>query len=135
MDIIICLDDRNGMLFHHRRQSRDREVIRDMLQECAGRKLLVSPFSAGLFEKGARGVIVVDNPLSQAQNQDVCFIEAEDITPYRDSVESWIIYRWNRRYPADTWFSIDLHEDWKLAETTEFAGYSHEKITKEIYTR
>ena len=51
MDIIICLDDRNGMLFHHRRQSRDREVIRDMLQECAGRKLLVSPFSAGLFEK------------------------------------------------------------------------------------
>ena len=93
------------------------------------------PASAGLFEKGARGVIVVDNPLSQAQKQDVCFIEAEDITPYRDSVESWIIYRWNRRYPADTWFSIDLHEDWKLAEITEFAGYSHEKITKEIYTR
>gem|GEM_PF-5722604 len=40
MDVFVCLDDRNGMLFNHRRQSRDREVIRDVL---GGPALLHSP--------------------------------------------------------------------------------------------
>ena len=45
--------------------------------------------------------------------------------------ETIILYRWNRKYPADHYFSIDLTQ-WKLMETTEFPGNSHEKITKEI---
>ena len=31
MDVFVCLDDRGGMFFNHRRQSRDRQVIQDML--------------------------------------------------------------------------------------------------------
>ena len=30
MQIIVCLDTKNGMMFNHRRQSRDREVLNDI---------------------------------------------------------------------------------------------------------
>ena len=31
MTIFVCIDDKNGMLFNHRRQSRDEAVLKDML--------------------------------------------------------------------------------------------------------
>lgn len=31
MTLILCLDDENGMMFNHRRQSRDRVLISEML--------------------------------------------------------------------------------------------------------
>ena len=40
----------------------------------------------------------------------------------------------NRDYPADMYFKMDLGS-WKLAETQEYAGSSHEKITEERYVR
>ena len=48
-------------------------------------------------------------------------------------IEQFIIYRWNRVYPADV--SVEIGAEWKLTETEEFLGFSHEKITKEIYCR
>ena len=38
-----------------------------------------------------------------------------------------------RVYPADV--SVEIGVEWKLTETEEFSGFSHEKITKEIYCR
>ena len=31
--------------------------------------------------------------------------------------------------------SVEIGAEWKLTETEEFPGFSHEKITKEIYCR
>ena len=46
------------------------------------------------------------------------------------------MYRWNRVYPADTYFDIDLvKEGFVLRDTRELEGNSHEKITKETFTR
>ncbi|MFR4122966.1 MAG: hypothetical protein ACLT0W_12285 [Clostridium sp.] len=45
-----------------------------------------------------------------------------------------ILYKWNRVYPADQYFAMDL-SGWKLVETVEFPGSSHEKITEERYER
>ena len=51
-------------------------------------------------------------------------------------IEKIILYRWNRKYPADFRFDINLEDsEWKLAETREFTGSSHEKITEEVYVR
>ena len=36
MEVIVCVDDHNGMLFNHRRQSRDQAVIADMWKESKG---------------------------------------------------------------------------------------------------
>lgn len=51
-------------------------------------------------------------------------------------VEKIIKFKWNREYPADFYFGIDVTLPvWKMIETEEFAGSSHEKITKEVYIR
>ena len=39
-------------------------------------------------------------------------------------------------YPADQSFDLDLcGGNWKLSESDEFAGYSHERITMEVYQK
>ena len=42
-----------------------------------------------------------------------------------------ILCHWNRDYPADVFFEVDLSK-WRLEERKDFSGYSHEKITKEL---
>ena len=32
MTVIVCLDNANGMMFNHRRQSRDANVVKDILK-------------------------------------------------------------------------------------------------------
>ena len=39
MQIIVCVDDRGGMLFNKRRQSRDRVLIADVLSELGDKKI------------------------------------------------------------------------------------------------
>jgi hypothetical protein len=54
------------------------------------------------------------------------------LLPVADRIEELVIYHWNRKYPAD--FKLDLpYKKWKKQSKEEFAGFSHEKITKEIY--
>ena len=54
----------------------------------------------------------------------------------QDRIEEVIVYKWNRRYPTDTYFDLDLAAlGFRLASSEEFAGYSHEKITKETYRK
>lgn len=40
----------------------------------------------------------------------------------------------NRDYPVDLYFEIDLSR-WKKISSKEFAGSSHDKITKEEWVR
>ena len=76
------------------------------------------------------------NFLDKARPGDFCFIENVAPSAYEDKIEKIILYRWNRNYPGDLYFDIPLEEHgWKLIETDDFAGRSHEKITKEVYER
>ena len=45
-----------------------------------------------------------------------------------------IVFKWNRVYPKDFEFELDLSK-WKLAESSEFKGSSHDNITMEVYVR
>ena len=58
MIVIVCVDQRNGLAFNGRRQSRDRMVAADILKESAGRRLWMTPSSRRLFLPEAE--IVVD---------------------------------------------------------------------------
>ena len=49
MIVIVCVDQRNGLAFNGRRQSRDRMVAADILKESAGRRLWMTPSSRRLF--------------------------------------------------------------------------------------
>ena len=44
MTVIVCLDNANGMMFNHRRQSRDANVVKDILKTINGASLLIAPY-------------------------------------------------------------------------------------------
>lgn len=128
MKLIVCLDDNNGMMFNKRRQSRDRVLIENALEFCKGEKLYANEYSAKLFPENT--VEIFEN-IEQIGNS-FCF--AEDFNVNEEYVGEIIVYKWNRLYPADTYFNIDL-KNWNLIESVDFEGSSHEKITREIYRR
>ena len=76
MNIIICLDTKNGMAFNRRRQSRDRCVIADMEKSIPNAEILASSYSKPLFEGGNLKVKYSDNYLDTATDEDYCFVES-----------------------------------------------------------
>lgn len=128
MKLIVCLDDNNGMMFNKRRQSRDRVLVENVVEFCKGEKLYTNEYSAKLFPENS--VETVDNPAEIGDGY--CF--AENFTVNEEKVDEIIVYKWNRVYPADTYFNIEL-ANWNLTEAVDFEGSSHEKITREIYRR
>ena len=121
MNIIICLDDRNGMMFNKRRQSRDKKVIQNMRELCVESHLWTSDYSGLLFEM--KDVYVTDNFLEHAAEDDYCFIESIDPNEIEVPINKIVVYRWNRVYPADLYCTLDF-SNYKLIDEKEFPGSS-----------
>lgn len=134
MILIVCLDDNNGMMFNKRRQSKDSAVRADMIAHAGGSAVWMSSYSAKQFEEPEAVISVDDAFLEKAGDGEFCFLEGEGALAAEDRIEKLIVYKWNRMYPSDVKFDIDL-SSWKLDSTAEFAGSSHEKITKEVYIK
>lgn len=135
MYIIICIDDNKGMMFNHRRQSQDKELRNHILSEINNDKLWMNVYTSGQFHETRLQNIVVDQDfLKKADQYEYCFVEDENIKPYMERIEKIILFKWNRKYPADFYYNIDM-SGWKLVKTEELKGNSHEKITKEIYIK
>lgn len=135
MIVMLCVDDKNGMLFNRRRQSKDRVLQQHVLALAGSSRLWMSPYSRKQFTDTGLAEIVVDEAyLEKAETGDYCFVEDRDVIPYADRIEKVVLFRWNRNYPADTFFTLDL-SGYTLEKSEDFAGNSHEKITKEIYRR
>ena len=137
MIIVTCVDDNLGMLFNKRRQSQDRVLRERVLKLTSGARLWMNPYTKKQFEPDGAPQINVDEAfLSEAAPGDYCFVEDIDILPYERCAEKIILYKWNRTYPADRRFTVPLKEHgWKLVQTTDFVGSSHEKITEEVYIK
>lgn len=134
MHIIVCIDRHGGMRFNRRRQSRDAAVCARILQRAAGGRLWMSPESLRLFASETPEIRADAAFRDAAQPEDYCFVEDPALLPRKEEIETLILYHWNRDYPADTYFPLSL-DDFTLAEQTEFAGRSHERITEEVYHR
>lgn len=137
MKAIVCIDDNNGMMFNNRRQSRDRILIDDIVRNVLGGNLLMAPYSEPLFEdSNIDAFFLSEYILEEADPEDYCFIENKPLLPYLDRINELIIYRWNRKYPADMYLDVNpLEHSFHLVSTSEFTGSSHEKITKEVYRK
>ena len=134
MILIACIDDRGGMLFNHRRQSQDRLLRLDLLEEAAGRPVWMNAYSRKQFDPAPENIRVEEDFAARAGEGEFCFFEDVDPAPWLDKAETVILYHWNRRYPADLYFPLPL-TGWSVKRREEFAGSSHEKITKEVYVR
>ena len=49
MIAIVCIDDQAGLMFNHRRQSKDRILLEKVLLITKGNRLFVSPYTAKQF--------------------------------------------------------------------------------------
>ena len=99
LHIIVCIDDKNGISFNGRRQSRDR---------------------------------VLDKYLADRYGIDAVFVEKA--LPSAEDINKITLCRWNRVYPADTYFDIPL-ESYTLLFSEDIQGSSHERITVEEYEK
>lgn len=132
MIAIACVDLKNGMLFNDRRQSSDRVVRQDILQMLDGRELWMNSYSYGQFQNDEGNYIVDEAFIQKAGLGDYCFVETNDLSDVK--IEKLILYRWDKIYPADMKMKVNM-EEWTLTEQSDSEGYSHEKITKEVYER
>lgn len=137
MILMVCVDDRGGMLFNHRRQSQDRVLRAQLLQTVGDAPLLVNAYTARQFSPEEQSRLrVLENPLDEAGCGEYCFWESSSPAPWEDRMEALILWKWNRVYPGDVFLGIPLADHgWTLTETREFPGSSHEKITMEVYRR
>lgn len=134
MTVAVCISDGGGMLFNKRRQSKDKTVTEDILKQAGEKKILISEFSLPIFSEYSERVIDVSDPLAVAENGDFVFVEDRKILEHKSKIEEIYIYRWNRKYPFDFKLDFDPSEEGMyLAEVVEFAGNSHEKITRELW--
>lgn len=135
MKAIVAMDDACGLLFNNRRQSRDRVLIEDICEFIGKERLYITSYSVDLFNlKKYNNIVLCDDFKNVAGLDDYVFFESEEINVLANRATELILYRWNRLYPGDTFFKVDLSE-WKLVESRDFKGYSHDRITKERYRR
>ena len=135
MTAAVCLDQRGGMGFNGRRQSMDRAVRADLLREAAGRTIWMTAYSRGQFtEEGP--IALAEDPMAQAGAGDLCFMEHGSLRPWLDKVDTLLVYRWDKVYPADARLDPPLEElGWTLVSSTAFPGHSHKEIGKELYRK
>lgn len=132
MKVIVTIDDQKGMMFNHRRQSRDSLLIKDILNTCGDAPLYMNSYSSSLFKDNQH--IIVNDMFLDMVKEDYCFVENLSLHSYINYIDELIVYKWNRKYPADFFLDIDLNE-WELISCYDFQGSSHDTITKEIYRR
>ena len=136
MVIYAAVDDHMGMTFNHRRQSQDKAVREMILNETKTGRLWMNPYTKKQFDDPAAEQIIVDEDfLEKAEEEDYCFVENVDINELQDNISKIYVYKWNRKYPSDVTFPVAMLDNYQLENVSEFEGNSHDKITEEIYIR
>ena len=132
MKLILCLDDRGGMAFGGRRQSRDAVMLADLSQAVReGAVLRATPYSEKLLREAGISASIGEFPELDAADGDLCWLETR--APLENTqINALILYRWNRHYPADLSFDVAA-TGFHLASREELVGKSHPKITKEVW--
>lgn len=135
MILILTLDDRDGMCFNHRRQSRDRVLNDYMLRLTGDRTLWMNAYSGKLFPDAVTDgkVKISEEFLTLCGEGEFAFAEDVDVGDALSRAERVLVFRWNRVYPFD--LVADLSRAGANRQVLdEFPGSSHEKITLEEYT-
>lgn len=136
MTVFLCLDNKGGMMFNKRRQSRDAKVIEDIARVADDGLIYISDFSEILFEESSASVICVPNPLEAASANAFVFCEDSGISEFTEKIDRLIIYRWGEIYPSD--MKLDINPEscgFRLKSTRKFKGKSHDNITREDYIK
>ena len=138
MKVIYVLDKNNGILFNHRRQSRDAFLVENIANKVNQENgtLYVSDYSKELFEGTDVSMqSLADFNLSEAKENDFVFIENEDIQldDYKGELV-YYFYKWPSVYPSDKKLELPLN-DAEVVQKEQFKGNAHDEIYLEIWRR
>jgi hypothetical protein len=123
------------MTFFGRRQSADSALRERMISYANGKELFMDAYSAAQFADCEANIAVTDD-FSGVPDDSVCFIEDLEPESLLRRSDRLVIYRWNRNYPSETSFSFNPYEEgMKLERMSDFSGFSHPRITEEIWVR
>ena len=133
MIVCVAVDNRNGLMFNHRRLSQDSELRKDILSVADGRVVWINNYTAGQFGNPLPVNIKINEDfLNMAQKGDYCFVEDDELLNHCDQIEKLFLYKWNRDYPSDKKLDLIPSElGWKLKSTVDFVGTSYKQITRE----
>ena len=126
--VALTLDDDGGMTFFGKRQSRDRVLISELCDSIPG-KIYINNFSSHVFAGHEDKAIISADPIADCPDGGTVFIENLPLAPHADMIERIILYKWNTRYPSDKRIDISF-SGYEVEGKKEFAGRSHDKITK-----
>ena len=91
MTVIVCLEDRGGMLFNRRRLSRDRVLTANAVElaRAEGKRLSMCGFSEKLFEEYSSLIDVDESFLDSGA--EICFVENKALAPYLQLIDRLVI--------------------------------------------
>ena len=93
--MIVCaaVDDRMGMTFHDRRQRQDRLLRQRLLELSAGSRPWVNHNTAKQFQDVvAEHLIVDDDFLENAGEDDFCFVEDLPLEMYQNKIKKYFCF-------------------------------------------
>lgn len=135
MRVFVCIDDKNGTMFARRRQSQDSVLREYMLDFTKESKFYLSAYTATQFKNHDCGNVVVgDDLFEKATSEDFCFAEEMPLAKFADKIQTIYICKWNRTYPSDKKFDLDLN-GFVRKEVKDIKGKSHDKITIEEWIK
>lgn len=133
MVIIACIDDNNGIGFNKRRLSTDSTVSKDIANIVGDKILYVkSEYSKKLLSDYVKNIKILDENSELEDNY--VFIDNNLMSFNEEVIKGIVTFGWNRKYPSDTKFIIDTNI-WKAFSIVEYAGNSHDLITKTLYMK
>jgi len=130
--LVVCRENGHGIMFNHRRVSRDEAVLSDVRKIAPTRNLYCSEYSFRYWARGRNHPSLVITRQPDPSSEGVFVLEDSAMTP--DELKTFrriIVYEWNRDYPSDVKFEVP--NDYALVNESEFIGNSHEKITRRVY--
>ena len=133
MIVMVCVDDKNGMMFNKRRQSQDRVLRQHMLELAGDKKLWMNAYSRKQFPKEDESrIAVAENGFQNIRSGEYCFLEDKDPAQYKNRLRL-ILFHWRPNLPYRI-FAVLWICQWKQ-KTAEGSQAAHEKITQEWYVK
>ena len=129
MNLIVCVDDKGGMSFFGRRQSMDAALREKALALAGEGPIWMDAYSAGQFSPDR--ISVTDNP-EEVPEDGWYFLELGDPAKVLSKTKHLALFRWNRLYPADRHFPLEILQ--QPIHREDFPGNSHDIITLEVYS-
>ena len=126
-NLIVCISNNNGMMFNNRRQSRDRLLLEKLCTDYQNERIIIHEYSKRLFEG-----LPVEVTTEVCVNDATSFVEDPDLSPCEAIFDKIIVVRWNRDYPADKFFNVDMSA-YECVNREDFIGKSHDEILIETY--